>query len=83
LTLEINRLMLMSVRPELLTPCWGEGLDGGPYKPNYPYHSASELMNPIEDFTYEFVGNLLEEAAGYFPDQYLHLGMDGVSYNCW
>ena len=67
----------------LLTPCWGEGLEGGPFKPNYPYHGPSEVINPMEEYSYEFMDNFFQEIAEDFPDGYIHLGLDEVNHNCW
>ncbi|KAK2153374.1 hypothetical protein LSH36_299g02006 [Paralvinella palmiformis] len=69
--------------PALLTPCWGEGLEGGPFKPNYPYHGPSEVINPMEEYSYEFMDNFFQEIAEDFPDGYIHLGLDEVNHNCW
>ncbi|XP_067143926.1 beta-hexosaminidase subunit beta-like isoform X2 [Centruroides vittatus] len=68
--------------PQLLTPCYGEGPDK-PYTPNYTEHAAAEILNPMEDFTYDFFKALFEEVKGVFPDEYIHLGMDEVYYACW
>ncbi|XP_023219978.1 beta-hexosaminidase subunit beta-like [Centruroides sculpturatus] len=68
--------------PQLLTPCYGEGLDK-PYTPNYTEHASAEILNPMEDFTYDFFKALFEEVKGVFPDEYIHLGMDEVYYACW
>lgn len=67
--------------PELLTPCYGDGIH--PYTPNYPFYSQSEILNPIKNHTFEFMKELYEEFYKTFPDSYIHLGMDEVSYECW
>lgn len=40
-------------------------------------------VNPILDSTYEFMANFFGEVASVFPDDYLHLGGDELSYDCW
>ena len=67
----------------LITPCWGEGLEGGPYKPNYPLHGTREVMNPMLENTFEFLDEFFQEIVEDFPDEYIHLGMDEVYYACW
>lgn len=42
----------------------------------YNLHGAREILNPIQNYTYEFVGNLIAELKQTFNDQYVHLGMD-------
>jgi len=40
-------------------------------------------MYPIANFTYEFVSTLFAEVRKVFPDAYLHIGGDEVSFDCW
>jgi hexosaminidase len=40
-------------------------------------------VNPISNFTYEFMTNFFGEVAEVFPDDYVHLGGDELSYDCW
>jgi hexosaminidase len=40
-------------------------------------------MNPMLDSTYTFLEQLFREVIEDFPDEYVHLGMDEVYYNCW
>ena len=68
---------------ELITPCWGDGVTGGPSVPNFPIHGAAEIMNPMSEFTYDFLEELYTEITEDFPDEYVHLGMDEVYYACW
>ena len=43
-----------------------------------------EILNPIKNFTYEFIENLLKEVKTVFPNEpFIHLGMDEVYYACW
>lgn len=58
---------------ELLTVCWR---NGEPYQAVYDKHADMEILNPIQNFTYEFVGNLFKEVKESFRDPYIHLGMD-------
>ena len=68
--------------PFLLTPCYGQGYDK-PYTANYPKHANAEMLNPIQNFTYDFMKLLFEEVRYLFVDEYIHLGMDEVYYDCW
>lgn len=67
--------------PQLLTPCYGP--NGEPNQPNFPLYSESELLNPMENFTYDFLRDLFTEWRATFPDAYIHLGMDEAYYDCW
>ena len=60
--------------PELLTDCYDSqerptGLKGP--------------INPARNETYALLWKLLREAAAAFPDSYIHLGGDEVSFDCW
>lgn len=59
--------------PELLTPCYKGTSPNGKYGP----------MNPALESTFKFLETFFEEAVSVFPDQYLHLGGDEVSFACW
>ncbi|XP_063548242.1 beta-hexosaminidase subunit alpha-like [Cydia strobilella] len=58
--------------PQLLTPCYTgkEVTSLGP-------------LDPTNEHTYKFLGQLLEEVREWFPDGYLHLGGDEVDSKCW
>ncbi|XP_064478688.1 beta-hexosaminidase subunit beta-like isoform X2 [Ornithodoros turicata] len=71
---------LGKIFPDLLTPCYGNGTRG---TPNYPKHAAFEMLDPTKNITYDVVNEILKEVADTFKDEYLHLGMDEVSYDCW
>lgn len=40
-------------------------------------------MNPVRNETYAALWQFLREAAGLFPDSYMHLGGDEVPFDCW
>ena len=67
----------------LITPCWGEGLEGGPYVPNYPHHGAAEVLNPMDEYVYGVMDEIYQEIVEDFPDEYVHLGMDEAYHACW
>ncbi|KAJ8872803.1 hypothetical protein PR048_026419 [Dryococelus australis] len=57
----------------LLTPCYSSDKADGTFGP----------INPALDSTYTFIEKLFEEVTGLFPDKYIHLGGDEVSFDCW
>ncbi|KAK4884745.1 hypothetical protein RN001_001016 [Aquatica leii] len=59
--------------PELLSPCYRNNVPTGQYG----------LVDPTNNFTYEFMENLLTEVVDVFPDNVLHLGADEVEFECW
>lgn len=66
---------------ELLTPCYGDGLNPG--TPNYPYHAPYEILDPTKEFTYEFMRRFFSEIRNVTKDEYVHLGMDEVNKICF
>ena len=44
--------------------------------PIYGVHGAREILNPINEFTYDFMRNLLADVKSTFKDPYIHMGMD-------
>ncbi|EDV20781.1 uncharacterized protein TRIADDRAFT_36582 [Trichoplax adhaerens] len=60
--------------PNLLTPCYGpNNIPNGNFGP----------INPIVDSNYEFLAVFFSEIKKRFPDAYVHLGGDEVSFSCW
>lgn len=53
----------------------------GPYKMEPGAPDAE--MDPTKDGTYKFLDKFLEEMAGLFPDEYLHIGGDEVAGKEW
>nr|CAD7448180.1 unnamed protein product [Timema bartmani] len=59
--------------PNLLTPCYHDGEPDGTFGP----------IDPSVPENYVFLRNLFSEVVALFPDKYLHLGGDEVSFDCW
>ena len=60
--------------PNLLTPCYGQdGRPDGTFGP----------LNPILPSTYEFLEKFYFEVKQVFPDKFVHVGGDEVSFDCW
>jgi hexosaminidase len=61
-------------QPDLLTPCFNaSGQPDGTFGP----------INPTLDSTWAFLSAFFAEAAAAFPDPFLHVGGDEVSFGCW
>jgi hexosaminidase len=55
-----------------------------------PFHVIHEhqqeptsVMDPTQEWTYEFLDRFIEEMAALFPDEYFHVGGDEVSPKKW
>lgn len=60
--------------PEILADCYdSRGRKTGRKGP----------LDPTKHATYALLRKLIEELVDVFPDQYLHLGGDEVSFDCW
>jgi len=72
---------LGKIFPQALTACYGANGTRG--TPDYPQHAAFEMLNPMQDYTYDLMRTIFEEVKNTFKDEYMHLGMDEVYYACW
>ena len=59
----------------ILTPCYTDGEPDGTFGP----------LNPTNDSIYTLLSGLFDEVTTRFPDRYVHVGGDEVSfgYECW
>ncbi|KAH7955944.1 hypothetical protein HPB52_005262 [Rhipicephalus sanguineus] len=71
---------LGKIFPDILTACYFNGTRG---KPDYPNHAAFEMLNPMQNYTYDVMKSIFQEVIETFKDKYIHLGMDEVYYSCW
>ncbi|XP_055048248.2 beta-hexosaminidase subunit alpha isoform X2 [Misgurnus anguillicaudatus] len=60
-------------QPDLLTPCYKGDVPTGTFGP----------VDPTLDSTYKFMESLFKEVKSVFPDSYVHIGGDEVSFTCW
>jgi hexosaminidase len=55
----------------------------GPYLPDTSYLILDPVMDPTREEVYTFLDRFLGEMAVLFPDEYMHIGGDEVSYVNW
>jgi hexosaminidase len=65
-------------QPGLLTQCYTNA-SGTPV----PIAGEFGPIDPTNPSTWTFLSQLFTEVAGVFPDAYIHIGGDEVSYECW
>ncbi|XP_071964486.1 beta-hexosaminidase subunit beta-like [Antedon mediterranea] len=58
---------------DLLTPCYKDGKATGSFGP----------INPILNSTYDILKDFFGEVVAKYPDHYIHMGGDEVSFDCW
>lgn len=63
-------------QPGLLTQCYN-------VTTGLPIPGVFGPIDPTQNSTYAFLETLFTEVGATFPDQYVHVGGDEVSYTCW
>ena len=54
-----------------------------PPKPIPEFYDGHKTLNPANEGTYEFIGNVLSEVMELFPSGYVHFGGDEVREHRW
>ena len=49
----------------------------------YAKHAQREILDPTKEKVYEFFRSFFQEIKSVFKDDFIHLGMDEVYYDCW
>ena len=63
-----------------MTICWN---NGKPYQAIYSVQAEAEILNPTLEGLYPVLRDILSEFKDVFVDDYIHLGLDEVYYDCW
>ena len=53
------------------------------YKLTVNYFRNFGPINPTIESNYQFLQEFFSEVGNVFPDQYIHMGGDEVSFDCW
>ncbi|XP_067929091.1 beta-hexosaminidase subunit beta-like isoform X10 [Watersipora subatra] len=64
------------------TRSWGLGYPALLTNCSADYHPFG-AVNPISNFTYEFMNTFWAEVHDLFPDSTVHVGGDEINYKCW
>ena len=73
-------MKLIYIWKEFITVCWK---DGKPFQAIYSVQGKAEIFNPTLEELYPLLEDVLKEFKSVFQDDYIHLGMDEVYYDCW
>jgi hexosaminidase len=51
-------------------------MSGGPYRIDRKWGRGSPVVNPVKEYTYQFLDTFFLEMGALFPDAYMHIGGD-------